>query len=84
LVQWFIIQPQPVITLGYSAQPVAFEYIGNIRVEMEERGKGFGRYLLERIHWEMQQLGYVNGTLYTSVENYRAHLLYTKYGLSHR
>ena len=27
MVQWFIIQPQPIITLGSSAQPVVFENI---------------------------------------------------------
>ena len=51
-----------------------------LHVAEPERGKGLGRYLLQRTLWEMQQLGYQTATLHCSVPNSRAHLLYTNAG----
>jgi GNAT superfamily N-acetyltransferase len=55
-------------------------FIKWIGVEDEERGKGWGRYLLQRNLWEMRKIGYKNTVISTDITNYRAQLFYTNYG----
>jgi len=55
-------------------------YLGGLAVKEEERRKGLGRYLMQRMHWEMQRKGYRTATLHTSIENYRTHLLASSLG----
>jgi len=55
-------------------------FIKWIGVEEDERGKGWGRYLLQRNLWEMQKIGYKNTVISTDITNYRAQLFYTNYG----
>jgi GNAT superfamily N-acetyltransferase len=45
-----------------------------------EKGKGWGRYLLLRMLWEMRKLGYKHTVLSCTWDNPRAMLLYTNYG----
>ncbi|NKB71486.1 MAG: GNAT family N-acetyltransferase [Candidatus Latescibacteria bacterium] len=49
-------------------------------IQKDNYGRGWGRYLLLRTWWEMQQLGYTQACLGCSLGNYRAHLLYTNLG----
>jgi len=65
--------------IGASAAQDTF-YGGGLAVTVEERRKGLGRYLMQRMHWEMQRKGYRTATLHTSIENYRTHLLSTSLG----
>jgi len=51
-----------------------------IGVEGEAQGRGWGRYLLQRIHWEMWGLGYRHAAISTDWRNFRALLFYTNYG----
>ena len=55
-------------------------YVNDIYLEPHARGKGLGRYLLERSMFEMQRLGYKDGALCTDIDNYQAQLLYSSYG----
>jgi len=49
-------------------------------VEEAEKGKGLGRYLLLKMFWEMQRLGYKHTAINCGWDNPRAMLLYTNYG----
>ena len=49
-------------------------------VDEEGQGQGWGRYLLQRAQWEMQQLGYRHAAISTDWRNHRALLFYTNYG----
>lgn len=49
-------------------------------VNEEFQGKGLGKYLLQRMFWEMRKIGYKNAIISTNVKNYRAQLLYTNFG----
>jgi len=53
------------------------EWLG---VEPDQRGVGWGRYLLLRSLWEMQRLGYRDAFISAGWTNFRALLLYTNYG----
>ncbi|HIE27392.1 TPA: GNAT family N-acetyltransferase [Candidatus Poribacteria bacterium] len=55
-------------------------FIKWLGVEEEERGKGWGRYLLQRNLWEMRKIGYKNTVISADIKNYRAQLFYTNYG----
>ena len=50
--------------------------VGDIEVLREERGKGIGRYLLQRMIWESKKLGYQTSSLQTGRSNHVAQLLY--------
>lgn len=49
-------------------------------VEQEAQGQGWGRCLLQRAQWEMQQLGYRHAAISADWRNYRGLLFYTNYG----
>ena len=53
------------------------EWLG---VEESLRGKGMGRYLLQRTLQEMRAVGYRHAAISTRWQNYRACLLYSNYG----
>ncbi|MCG3772800.1 MAG: hypothetical protein JW384_04022 [Nitrosomonadaceae bacterium] len=55
-------------------------YIGALRVHPDLQGIGWGKYLLQRTHLEMQELGYKHALLGTKIDNHRALLLYTNEG----
>lgn len=55
-------------------------YVHAFGVGEKERGRGYGRYLLEVSLWEMQQIGYKTATLHVIADNYRAQLLYLSLG----
>jgi len=55
-------------------------YTDDVSVDQAHRGKGWGRYLMERTLWEMGKLGYRDATLGCSLPNHRGHLLYTNLG----
>ena len=49
-------------------------------VETTERGRGFGRYLMERSLYEMQRAGCQHAYLRTHNDNYTALSLYASLG----
>lgn len=51
-----------------------------IGVEEEAQGQGWGRYLLQRTHYEMQKIGYRHALLGTNLNNHRALMFYTNMG----
>lgn len=55
-------------------------HVGDIDIVDEEQGKGFGRYFLGEVIFEMRKLGYTKVSLSTGVGNLRARLLYTSMG----
>jgi len=55
-------------------------FIHWLGVEEPEQGKGWGRYLLQRMRWEMHKIGYRNAVISTDMANYRALTFYTNYG----
>lgn len=55
-------------------------FIKWLGIEEEERGRGWGRYLLQRNLWEAQKIGYQNTVISTDITNHRALLFYTNYG----
>lgn len=46
----------------------------------EDRGKGYGRYLMQALLWEAQQAGYRHASTGATPGNYRANLLYFNSG----
>ncbi len=50
------------------------------RVSEGEQGKGFGRYMMEVLLWEMRQLGYRHATTQANTGSPRPILLYTNMG----
>lgn len=55
-------------------------YVYGFGVGQEQRGRGFGKYLLELSLWEMRQLGYTTATFHVLADNYTAQLLYLGLG----
>ena len=53
-----------------------------LRIEDEVQGAGWGRYLLQRMLWEMKQTGYRHALISTSTNNHRALLFYSNFGFS--
>ena len=54
--------------------------VGGLHVAEELRGRGWGRYLLLRMHWEMQERGYHRALIGTGPNNGLALLLYGNEG----
>jgi len=55
-------------------------FISGLYIIEAERGKGWGRYLLQRNLWEMRKIGYKNTVISADIANYRAHLFYMNDG----
>ena len=49
-------------------------------IDEGEQHRGWGRYLLHRTLWEMQEIGYKHSLISTGIHNHRALLFYTNYG----
>jgi len=63
-----------------SSEAQDWVFIKWLGVEEAERGKGWGRYLLQKNLWEARKIGYKNTVISTDITNYRAQLFYTNYG----
>jgi ribosomal protein S18 acetylase RimI-like enzyme len=71
---------RPVGQLQRSRKGARQFYIPGLWVTEDLRGIGLGRYLVERLHWEMLQRGYDHALIGTELDNYRAQQLYASDG----
>ncbi|MAE40890.1 MAG: hypothetical protein CML07_08245 [Psychrobacter sp.] len=70
----------PVVQYQRSSEGVRQFYIPGLWIDDHLRGQGLGRYLVERLHWEMLKRGYDHSFIGTELNNYRAQLLYASDG----
>ncbi|NJM09132.1 GNAT family N-acetyltransferase, partial [Candidatus Gracilibacteria bacterium] len=55
-------------------------YTRTLDVAETARGKGYGRLLMQAVHWEMRRREHQHAVLYTSLTNFRAQALYASLG----